>query len=203
MRTHMGGIIKAMVKTLEMRDLYTAGHQQRVSNLSRAIAHELELPPEQIERIRSAATIHDIGKIAIPAEILSKPAALTDSEYGIIKAHPQIGFDIISGIDGIESIALTVLQHHERLDGSGYPNGLTDDEMLFAARIIAVADVVEAMNSHRPYRAALGIDRALDEISQNKGVLYDADVVETCTELFEERGFDFGKTGLRYSETQG
>jgi PAS domain S-box-containing protein/putative nucleotidyltransferase with HDIG domain len=185
------GTIQAMALTIEIRDPYTAGHQRRVSKLSCAIARELGMPEDQVEGIRVAGDIHDIGKIYVPAEILSKPGQITAIEYGIIKTHPQVGFDILKTIKFPWPVAQIVLQHHERLDGSGYPIGLKDGEILKEARILSVADIVEAMSSHRPYRPAQGIGKALEEIIQNKGVFYDSDVVDTCVKIFREKHFRF------------
>jgi PAS domain S-box-containing protein len=191
------GTIQAMALTIEIRDPYTAGHQRRVSKLSCAIARDLGLSEDQIEGIRVAGDIHDIGKIYVPAEILSKPGQITAIEYGIIKTHPQVGYDILKTIKFPWPVALIVLQHHERLDGSGYPLGLSGDQILKEARILTVADIVEAMSSHRPYRPAQGIGKALEEVIQNKGVCYDADVVEACVKLFQEKNFRFDeKTAL-------
>ena len=162
-----------MAQTVEVRDPYTAGHQKRVSNLARGIAREMNLSPILIEGIVMAGNIHDIGKISVPAEILSKPGILTEIQFALIKAHPKTGYEILKGIDFPWDIARIVLQHHERMDGSGYPQGLCDDDILLEARILAVADVVEAMTSHRPYRPALGVENALEEIVSKKGVLYD------------------------------
>jgi putative nucleotidyltransferase with HDIG domain len=187
----MDATIEAMSKIIEAKDPYTAGHQQRVSKLATAIAKELSLPEDKIEGIRIASLIHDIGKIGIPTEILSKPTRLADIEFSLIKEHSQIGYDILKSIDFSYPVANIILQHHERLNGSGYPNNLRGDEILLEARIIGVADVVEAMSSHRPYRPALGIEKALEEISQNKGILYDLKVVEACLKLFKEKGFKF------------
>ncbi|MBW2039217.1 MAG: PAS domain S-box protein [Deltaproteobacteria bacterium] len=181
--------VNALASAVETRDPYTAGHQQRVANLACAIAKEIGLSGEQVEGIRMAAIIHDIGKIYIPAEILSKPGRLTEIEFKIIKTHPQIGYDILKTIEFSWPIAQMVHQHHERMDGSGYPQGLSGEEITIEARILAVADVVEAMASHRPYRPAHGIDSALEEISQNRGVLYDPEVVDACLRLFIEKGF--------------
>jgi putative nucleotidyltransferase with HDIG domain len=160
-----------------------------VANLARAISSEMGLPNENVEGIRIAGIIHDMGKILVPAEILSKPGRLTENEFGIIKSHPQVGYDILKNIDFPWPVAQIVLQHHERMDGSGYPQGLQSEKILLEARILAVADVVEAMASHRPYRAALGIDKALEEISRNSGVLYDPEAVNACLKLFNEKGF--------------
>ncbi|MBM3285375.1 MAG: HD domain-containing protein, partial [Candidatus Aminicenantes bacterium] len=183
------GTIQAVALTIEIRDPYTAGHQRRVSKLACAIAEEIGLPQDQIEGLRVAGDIHDIGKIYVPAEILSKPGQITAIEYGIIKTHPQVGYDILKTIKFPWPVAQIVLQHHERLDGSGYPLGLAGDQILMEARILIVADTVEAMSSHRPYRPAQGIEKALEEIIQYKGVQYDAAVVEACVRLFREKNF--------------
>jgi PAS domain S-box-containing protein/putative nucleotidyltransferase with HDIG domain len=185
------GIIRAMSVTIEMRDPYTAGHQRRVSKLACAIARKSGLPETQIEGIRMAGEIHDIGKIYVPAEILSKPSKLTDIEFTIIKTHSQVGYDILKNIEFPWPIADIVVQHHERLDGSGYPARLKGDAILPEANIIIVADVVEAMSSHRPYRPSHGIDKAITEITQNKGVLYDAKIVDHCVQLLKEKDFSF------------
>ena len=168
---------------------HTSGHQKRVSNLARVIAQEMGLSKDTTDNIRMAGIIHDIGKISVPAEILSKPTKLSNMEFGLIKVHPQIAYDILKGVELPYPIAQTVLQHHERLDGSGYPQGLKGENIILEARILAVADVIEAMASHRPYRPALGIDAALNEIEQNKGALYDTEVVDACLKLFKEKGF--------------
>ena len=187
----MNATIETMSRIIEAKDPYTAGHQQRVSQLATAIAKELNLSPDKVEGIRVTSLIHDIGKISVPTEILSKSTKLTDIEFSLIKGHSQIGYDILKSIDFSYPIAQIVLQHHERLNGSGYPNKLKGDEILLEAKIIGVADVVEAMSSHRPYRPALGIDVALEEISQNRGILYDPEVVDACLKLFKEKGFKF------------
>jgi len=187
----MEATINTISKIIEARDPYTAGHQNTVSQLAVAIAQEIKFPEDKIEGIRIAALVHDIGKINIPAEILSKPSKLNEMEFSLIKNHPKTGYDILKTIDFPWPVARIILQHHERLDGSGYPNELKGDEILLEARIIGVADVVEAMSSHRPYRPALGIDKALEEISQNKGILYDPEVVDVCLELFKEKNFEF------------
>ena len=191
LRMALGGTIEVLVSAVEVRDPYTAGHQQRVANLARALATEMGLSQEQIDGIRMAGVIHDIGKISVPAEILSKPGQLKDVEYGLIKMHSQVGHDVLKTVDFPWPVAQIVLQHHERLDGSGYPQGLSGEEIILEARILAVADVVEAMASLRPYRLALGIDKALEEISQNRGVLYDPEVVDACLKLFTEKRFTF------------
>ena len=183
--------IKTMSRIVEVKDPYTAGHQQRVSQLTTAIAKELNLSPDKIEGIRVASLIHDIGKISVPTEILSKSTTLSDVEFSLIKEHSRIGYDILKAIDFSYPVANIVLQHHEKINGSGYPGGLKGDEILLEAKIICVADVVEAMSSHRPYRPAVGIDEALGEISKNKGILYDPKIVDVCLKLFKEKGFKF------------
>jgi len=187
----MDATIETMSKIVEAKDPYTAGHQQRVSQLATAIAKELNFSQDKIEGIRIASLIHDIGKIGLPTEILSKPIKLSDIEFSLIKEHPQIGYNILKSIDFSYPVANIILQHHERLNGSGYPKNLKGDKIFLEACIIGVADVVEAMSSHRPYRPALGIDKALEEISQNKGILYDPKVVDICLNLFKEKGFKF------------
>jgi PAS domain S-box-containing protein len=187
----LGGVIQAMVLTVESRDPYTSGHQQRVSKLGRAIAQAMDLSSDQVEAVRMAGAVHDLGKISVPSEILSKPTKLSDIEFKLLKVHPQTSYDILKDIEFPWPIALIALQHHERMDGSGYPAGLKGDELLIESRILMVADVVEAIASHRPYRPALGMEIALDEIAQQKGRLYDPVVVEACLKLFEERNFSF------------
>jgi len=191
LRKTLGGIIQAMALTVEARDPYTAGHQRRVSDLARTIAKEMGLSQDQIDGIRMAGIIHDLGKISIPAEILSKPGRIGEYEFGIIKTHPKVGYEILKEIEFPWPVAQIVLQHHERMNGSGYPQGLFGDEILLEARILGVADVIEAMASHRPYRPALGINKALEEISQNKGILYDPQVVDACLKLFIKKGYKF------------
>jgi PAS domain S-box-containing protein/putative nucleotidyltransferase with HDIG domain len=183
--------IQAMAMIVEMRDPYTAGHQQRVTQLACAIARQLGLSEEHISGLRLAGLIHDIGKVRVPAEILTNPNGLSEPESMMIKAHPLLGYEILKGIDFPWPVAQIVLQHHERMDGSGYPSGLSSEDIIIEARILAVADVVEAMTSHRPYRAALGINKALEEISQNKGSLYDSKVVDACLTLFRDKKFNF------------
>jgi response regulator RpfG family c-di-GMP phosphodiesterase len=187
----MEGTINTIGNIVEVKDPYTAGHQQRVSQLAVHIAQELNLPQNKIEGIRIASLVHDIGKISVPADILNKPTKLTDIEFSLIKDHPQTGHDILKSIEFPWPIAQIVLQHHERLNGSGYPNKLKGDEILLEAKIICVADVVEAMSSHRPYRPALGIDAALEEISKNKGILYDTEAADACIKLFKKKEFKF------------
>jgi len=191
LQKNMKDIIATIGKITETRDPYTSGHQLRVSKLATTIAQEMKLPLNKIEGIRIASLIHDIGKIGIPAEILVKPNKLTEIEFSLIKDHSQIGSDILKSIDFSWPITQIILQHHERMDGSGYPQGLKSEDILLEAKIVGVADVVEAMSSHRPYRPALGIDAALEEISQNKGILYDPEVVDICLKLFKEKEFKF------------
>ncbi|MEW5911569.1 MAG: HD domain-containing phosphohydrolase [Thermodesulfobacteriota bacterium] len=185
----MDGIIRAMASLVEMRDPYTAGHQHRVAILAKTIAEEMGLPEEGIATVEVAGTIHDLGKISVPAEILVKPGRLNELEFGLIKYHPQGTSDILKDIKFPWPIAQVALQHHERMDGSGYPQGLRGEEIALEARILAVADVVEAMASHRPYRAALGVDKALQEVSGHNARLYDPDVVAACVKVFKEREF--------------
>ena len=185
----LGGIIQAMAQTVESRDPYTAGHQHRVANLARSIGQEMGLIKDQVEAIRTAGMVHDLGKIFLPVEILSKPTQLSSLEFGLIRVHPQISYDILKNIDFPWPIAEIVYQHHERINGSGYPLGLKDGEILPEAKVLMVADVVEAMASHRPYRPDRGIEAALEKISTNGGRLYDPEVVNTCLKLFKEKGF--------------
>ena len=185
----MQGAVEAMALTVEMRDPYTSGHQRRVADLAAAIAMELELDNEKIEGVYMAGIIHDIGKIRVPSGILCLPGRLSAAEFGIIKPHPTVGYDILKGIEFPWPIAKIVLQHHERLDGSGYPQGLTGDQILIKAKILAVADVVEAMSSHRPYRPALGIECALEEVTKNRGIIYDAAAVDACVHLFTKKNY--------------
>ena len=187
----LSGIFQVLSALTEKRDPYTAGHQRRVADLARAIGQEMGLVAERVEGLRLAGTIHDMGKIAIPSEILSKPTHLTEIEFNLIKVHPQVGYDILENIDFFWPIATMILQHHERMNGSGYPAQLKGEEILLEARILAVSDVVEAMASHRPYRPALGIEAALAEIEKNKGILYDSEVASACLALFREKGFKF------------
>ncbi|MCX5815902.1 MAG: response regulator [Proteobacteria bacterium] len=189
LRKSLAGTIQVVSMTVETRDPYTAGHQRKVSNLARTIAQEMGLSSDTVDTIRMAGIIHDIGKISVPTEILSKPGKITDIEMSLIKVHSQTGYDILKDVGLPYPIAEIVLQHHERLDGSGYPNGLKGNDILLEAQIISVADVVEAMASFRPYRPALGIEVALEEIEKNKGILYDEKVVEVCLKLFSEKGF--------------
>jgi PAS domain S-box-containing protein len=183
--------VNALASAVEMRDPYTAGHQKRVTELACVIAIEMALPEGQIEGLRLSGLIHDIGKIRVPGEILSKPGKLSHIDFGAIEIHPQVAYDILKSVEFPYPVAQIVLQHHERMDGSGYPWQLKGKEILLEARILAVADVVEAIASHRPYRPALGMDKALEEISRNKGTLYDSKVVDACLKLFKEKGFKF------------
>ena len=191
LRTTLKASINALASAIEMRDPYTTGHQERVTKLACAIAREMGLSEDQIECIQIAGIIHDIGKIYVPAEILSKPGKLNEFEFMIVKTHSQVGYKILSKIEFPWPIADIVHQHHERVNGSGYPQRLTGKDILLEAKILGVADVVEAMSSHRPYRPALGIPVALEEISRNKGVLYDPEVADACLKLFAENKFKF------------
>ena len=185
------GAINAVALTTEIRDPYTAGHQHRVAKLACSIGRELGLSEKQIEGVRVAGTLHDIGKIYVPAEILSRPGRLRQNEINLVKDHAQVGYDLLSTIEFPWPVAQIVLQHHERMNGSGYPMGLSGDEILIEARIMSVADVVEAMASHRPYRPALSIEEALLEIMQQRGVLYSPEAVDACIKVFTQKGFKF------------
>jgi HD-GYP domain-containing protein (c-di-GMP phosphodiesterase class II) len=187
----IGGTVMAMAITVEKRDPYTSGHQRRVAELSRAIGGEMGLSGERLEGLAIASAIHDIGKISLPAEILSKPSQLSPLERSLIQSHSQTGFDILKNVDFPWPVARIVLQHHERLDGSGYPQGLKGDAILEEARIVSVADVVETMSSHRPYRPSMGVERALEEVVAQKGVLYDPEAVEACVALIRRKHFEF------------
>jgi PAS domain S-box-containing protein len=189
LRRSIGTTIQVLGIASEARDPYTAGHQRRVADLARAIATEMKLPREVIEGIRLTGAIHDIGKISIPSEILCKPTTLTDLEFSLVKSHCQYSYEIIKDVESPWPMADIIYQHHERIDGSGYPKGLKDGDILMEARILAVADVVEAMSSYRPYRPSLGIDLALAEIEDNAGILYDGDAVNACLKLFREKDF--------------
>jgi HD-GYP domain-containing protein (c-di-GMP phosphodiesterase class II) len=193
LRMAMEGAIQAMAITVEIRDPYTAGHQKRVAQLACAIAQKMDLPPGRIDGIRLAASIHDIGKLCIPAEILIKPGPIPPIEFSLIETHPQVGYDILKNIDFPWPIADIVLQHHRRIDGSGYPRNLSAD-LLVESKILGVADVVEAMSSYRPYRPALGIEKALEEIEKNSGILYDPVIVSICSRLFADHAFQFENT---------
>ncbi|MBM3294246.1 MAG: PAS domain S-box protein [Candidatus Aminicenantes bacterium] len=193
LRRSTGSIIDVMVMAVEARDPYTSGHQRRVADLARAIAAEMGLPRDRVDGLRMAGVVHDIGKISIPSEILTTPRKLSEIEFNLVKSHAQLGHDLIKDIDFPWPIAEMVLQHHERLDGSGYPRGLKGEAVMLEARILAVADVVEAISFHRPYRPALGLDRALEDISQGRGTLYDPEVADACLRLFREKGFSFDR----------
>jgi putative nucleotidyltransferase with HDIG domain len=187
----MDGIINAMEKLVEKKDLYTVGHQRRTAQLARAIAAQMGLPPEQINCVYISALIHDIGKIFVSGAILNKNGPLTAAEYDIIKQHPEAGYEVLKTIDFPWPIADIILQHHERLDGSGYPYGLKSERIYLESRIISVADVVEAITFARPYRPAFGIDKALEEIDAGKGRLYDPEVVDITFSLMKEQDFKF------------
>ena len=189
LRKAVGVTIQVMVSAVETRDPYTAGHQVRSANLARYIAAEMGLPQEKIDGIRMAGSIHDIGKLSIPAEILSKPTKLSEIEFSLIKEHARQGYEILRNVESPWPLAEMVYQHHERMDGSGYPRNLKGDEILMEARILAVSDVVESMASHRPYRAGLGIEAALEEIEKNRDIFYDSAVTDACLRLFREKGF--------------
>lgn len=189
LKKSMGTTIQVMVAAVEARDPYTAGHQIRSSNLACAIAEEMGLPQEKIDGIQMASSIHDIGKLAIPAEILTKPTKLTTLEFSLIKEHSSCGHEMLKNVESQWPLAEIIFQHHERMNGSGYPRKLKGDEILIEARILAVSDVVESMASHRPYRPSLGIEAALEEIDSNKGILYDSTVVDACLTLFRKKNF--------------
>jgi PAS domain S-box-containing protein len=191
LRKVLGATVQAMALAVETRDPYTAGHQRRVADLARTIATEMGLSGNAIDGVRTAAIIHDLGKISVPSEILTKPTKLTDLEFGLIKTHAWSGYDILKDIDFPWPVARMVLEHHERMDGSGYPNGLKGEQLLLESRILAVADVVESMDSHRPYRPGLGIEKALEEIEKNRGILYDAEAVDACLKLFRAKNYTF------------
>jgi len=190
-QTTLNGTVTALASLSEKRDPYTAGHQKRVSQLACAIAQELKLAQGVIDGLQVIGSLHDIGKTAVPAELLCKPRKLTKYEFDIIKAHPQNAFDILKDIEFPWPVAKAIFQHHERLNGSGYPSGSSGKDIILEARILAVADVTEAITSHRPYRPALGLDTALEEISLNRGLLYDQNIVDACITLFKKRLFDF------------
>ena len=191
LREAVTGTVAAMGALVETRDPYTAGHERRVAELSEAIARRMGMSEEAVAALGLTAQMHDVGKIAVPAEILTKPSRLSEVEFTLIKLHPEVAAEILAPIDFGHPVAAIILQHHERLDGSGYPHGLVGDDIMLEARILAVADTVEAMSSHRPYRAALGLEPALAEIRSGAGRLYDATVVEACVAVFEEDDFTF------------
>jgi HD-GYP domain-containing protein (c-di-GMP phosphodiesterase class II) len=181
----MEAIIRVLEAVIALRDPYTVGHQQRTTRLACLIAAEMDLPETSLEDLWMAGRLHDLGKIAVPGEILSKSGKLTEAEFSLIKCHPQVGYEILQSLNLNQGISQIILQHHERLDGSGYPRGLKGAEILLEARILAVADVVEAISSFRPYRPSLGQDQALAEIDNFKTTLYDAAVVDACNRVFE------------------
>ncbi len=189
LRNALAGTVQAISMIVEKRDPFTAGHQHRVSSLARSIAQEMKLAENEVEGIRMAGLVHDLGKLSIPVEILSKPRSLNEQEFELVKTHAQAGYDILKEIHFHWPIAQIVLQHHERMDGSGYPNGLKGNEILLEARVVAVANVVEAMTSSRPYRPALEIEYVLEEIKQNAGTEFDPDVVDACINLFANSRF--------------
>jgi putative nucleotidyltransferase with HDIG domain len=189
----MDGVIHAMSLVVETRDPYTAGHQRRVAELVRAIAKEMGLSKWQIMGVHVAGLLHDVGKVAVPSEILSKPGKINQYEFGIIKDHCRVGYEILQWIDFPWPVTRVILQHHERLDGSGYPAGLAGEDIVLEARILGVADVVEAISSHRPYRPALGLECALEEISRASGILYDSEVVDACLKLLKKNEPEFDR----------
>jgi len=191
MRRSRDALVEALSRTIEVKCPTTAGHQRRVADLAVAIAGEMNMPPDRVEAIRIAGMIHDIGKIAVPAEILNKPGLLDEEEMQFIREHPKTGFEILRNLDGFETIARIIHQHHERIDGSGYPRGLTGPEILPETKVLSVAEAMEAMSSHRPYRPALGVENALEELGRTKGTLYDGDVVEACHKLFARKKYAF------------
>ena len=185
------GTANIITKVVEIRDPYSTGHQQRVSKLATVIAQEMKLPQDKIEGIKIASLVHDIGKVNLPTEIVSKPSKLVEVEFNLIKNYPKVGYDILRKVDFPWPIAEIVLQHQEKIDGSGYPRGLKVDEICIEAKILGVANVVEAMSSYRSYRPALSIDESLAEIVENKNILFDPEVVDTCLKLFKEKDFKF------------
>ncbi len=185
------GIVRGFSAMVEARDPYLAGHQSRVAALSCAMAQELGFSPEDLDTLRIAAMLHDIGKVYVPTDFLNRPGVLRNEEFSIIKMHPDVGYDILKNLGDDWPVATIIRQHHERMNGSGYPLGLTGREIDKGARVIAVADVVEAMCSHRPYRPSLGIEAALEEIEQGSGLLYETRSVTACLRLFREKGFQF------------
>ena len=184
------GTVEAIAALYEKRDPYTAGHQRRVAQLACAIARKMGLSEDQIYGIHITGVVHDIGKIAVPGDILSKTGKLSSEEFNIVKTHPQVAYEVLQNLEFPWPVAETILQHHERLDGSGYPNGISGEAIILEARILCVADVVESMLSHRPYRPALGKKKALDEILNNKGILYDPAVADACSRLSSNGGFN-------------
>ncbi|HHT9136644.1 MAG TPA: HD domain-containing phosphohydrolase [Candidatus Wunengus sp. YC60] len=199
----LSGIVQTLALAIESKDSYAIGHQKRVARLARCIAEEMGLSKDRIEGVSIAAILHDIGNISVPTELLNKSDRLSEDEVNIIKTHPRVGYDILSEMEFPHPIAQIVLQHHERVDGSGYPLGLSGKDILLEAKILGVADVIDAMLSPHPYRPALGLDKALDEVSRNRGILYDFNVVYACLVVFNEKGFkynDWSRTNLRIFE---
>ncbi len=192
-RAAFGASIRVLNSLVEAKDPYTGGHQKRVADLARTIATEMKLSPEQVDGLRLAAEIHDIGKIIVPSEILSKPGLISESEWGLVKNHVKVGYELLKDIEFPWPVAEIIYQHHERLNGSGYPRGLKGEQIIIEARILAVADVVEAMSSHRPYREAHSVEETMAEIEKNKGILYDEKVVEVCLELFRKKAYNFNR----------
>ncbi|MCX8160608.1 MAG: PAS domain S-box protein [Candidatus Saccharicenans sp.] len=190
-RAAFGATIRVLNNLVEAKDPYTGGHQKRVADLSRTIATEMKLSAEQVDGLRLAAEIHDIGKIIVPSEILSKPGVISESEWGLVKNHVKVGYELLKDIEFPWPVAEIIYQHHERLNGSGYPRGLKGEQIIIEARILAVADVVEAMSSHRPYREAHSLEETMAEIEKNKGILYDEKVAEVCLALFRKKGYNF------------
>jgi HD-GYP domain-containing protein (c-di-GMP phosphodiesterase class II) len=188
----MESTIEAMANLLEKRDAYTSCHQKRVARLASAIATEMDFSFDQIRGLNLASSIHDVGKMVIPFEILSKPGKLSDTEFNIVKEHPKVAHDILVNIEFYWPVSQMVIQHHERMDGSGYPAGLKGEAILHEARVLAIADVMEAISFDRPYRPALGIESALEEINLNRGTLFDADIVDASLKLFREKGYRLG-----------
>ena len=185
------GIVQTLALTVESKDSFATGHQTRVAKLARCIAEEMGLTNDRIEGLSLAAVLHDIGKASVPAEILNKPGQPSDAEYNLIKNHPRLGYDILNEIEFPYPVAQIVLQHHERVDGSGYPLGISGKDIFLEAKILGVADVIDTMSSPHPYRPAIGLDKALNEISQKRGILYDFNVVYACLVVFNEKGFKF------------
>ncbi|MCR4396873.1 MAG: PAS domain S-box protein, partial [Candidatus Saccharicenans sp.] len=192
-RAAFGATIRVLNNLVEAKDPYTGGHQKRVADLSRTIATEMKLSSEQVDALRLAAEIHDIGKIIVPSEILSKPGVISESEWGLVKNHVKVGYELLKDIEFPWPVAEIIYQHHERLDGSGYPRGLKGEQIIIEARILAVADVVEAMSSHRPYREAHSLEETMAELEKNKGILYDEKVAEVCLKLLREKGYNFNR----------
>ena len=198
----MEALIQVLESTMAARDPYTVGHQRRVSQIACTIGREMGLSEDRLDNLRIAGALHDLGKFAIPSDLLSKPGKLTPPEFALIKTHPQVAYNILEPITLPGNTAIIILQHHERLNGSGYPQGLKGEEILLEARILGVADVMEAMCSHRPYRASLGLAETLDELTRNQGILYDAAVVETCLKLYGQDLPDF-EAGERRGDPPG